>query len=100
MENNMRLDTSSRNQRNDFDEFTRFLGIGSQRQVRGEAPTAPAQNNASNKSLAMVYAPKQEFRMIYDPEVALINGTIFEELDKPFNRASCRGKSGRGEGCL
>lgn len=96
----MRLESSSRNQRNDFEEFTRFLGIGSQRQQSKEN-TLPAQKPAQDKqSLAMVYAPKQEYHMIYDPEVALINGTIFEELNKPFNRASCRGASSGTEGCL
>ena len=34
--------------------------------------------------LAMVYAPRQSWRMIYDSEVALVKGTIFGELDKPF----------------
>ncbi|MBO5338761.1 MAG: spore coat associated protein CotJA [Clostridia bacterium] len=96
----MRLESSSRNQRKDFDEFTRFLGIGSQRQQRVEAQSAPSVSTQPKESLAMVYAPKQEYRMIYDPEVALINGTIFEELNKPFNRASCRGKSSGTEGCL
>lgn len=96
----MRLESSSRNQRNDFDEFTRFLGIGSQRQQRAEAPVTQPISNQQKQSLAMVYAPKQDFQMIYDPEIALINGTIFEELNMPFNRASCRGKSSRGEGCL
>ncbi|MBR4292122.1 MAG: spore coat associated protein CotJA [Clostridia bacterium] len=34
--------------------------------------------------LAMVYAPRQSWRMIYDGEKALVKGTIFGELDKPF----------------
>ncbi|MBE6663474.1 MAG: spore coat associated protein CotJA [Ruminococcaceae bacterium] len=48
----------------------------------------------------MVYAVKQEYRKIYDPEVSLLNGTIFEELNKPFKRGSCRGASDNGEGCF
>ena len=35
-------------------------------------------------SLAMVYAPKQCFRMLYEPERALARGTLFAELDKPL----------------
>lgn len=36
------------------------------------------------KALAMVYSPKQYWRMTYSPEDALRHGTLFEELDKPF----------------
>lgn len=96
----MRLDMSSRNQRNDFNEFTRFLGMNSQRQPAVEKQESNPTNQQRKRSLAMVYAEEQEFVRIYDPEVSLINGTIFEELDKPFNHGSCRGKSSRGEGCL
>lgn len=38
------------------------------------------------KPLAMVYAPIQIFRNIYDPEDALAHGTIFKELDFPWNQ--------------
>ena len=34
--------------------------------------------------LAMAYAPLQEFREVYSPDVALERGTIFPELDLPF----------------
>lgn len=34
--------------------------------------------------LAMAYVPWQMWRRIYDAEKALCQGTIFEELDKPF----------------
>lgn len=34
--------------------------------------------------LAMVYAPYQNWRMLYSPEAALMRGTLFEELDKPL----------------
>ena len=34
--------------------------------------------------LAMVYAPHQNWRMLYSPEAALMRGTLFEELDKPL----------------
>lgn len=34
--------------------------------------------------LAMVYAPKQEFRKLYSEMDALHHGTLFEELFKPL----------------
>ncbi len=47
--------------------------------------------------LASVYAPLQAFRKLYDCEIALQKGTIFEELNLPFmgesvaKGGSCRG---------
>ena len=35
-------------------------------------------------TLAMVYAPKQCFEMLYDPASALCHGTLFKELNLPF----------------
>ena len=34
--------------------------------------------------LAMVYSPLQDFDQLYTPEVALERGTLFSELDLPF----------------
>ena len=34
--------------------------------------------------LAMVYAPCQYYRALYDPATALNRGTLFTELDLPF----------------
>ena len=45
--------------------------------------------------LAMVYSPYQEWKDIYCAEKALMNGTLFAELDKPFKGY----KSGRGCSC-
>ena len=45
--------------------------------------------------LAMVYAPCQSFRALYDPDTALNRGTLFTELDLPlggeggFSTAGC-----------
>ena len=44
-------------------------------------------------SLAMVYSPMQSFQGIYEPAVALRQGTLFAELDLPFE--GC----GRKEAC-
>jgi hypothetical protein len=46
----------------------------------------------------MVYPVKQEFCDIYDVEIALINGTIFTQLNKPFYKTGCSCKM--KEGCL
>ncbi len=37
--------------------------------------------------LAMVYAPCQDFRALYDPATALNRGTLFTELDLPLGGA-------------
>ncbi len=34
--------------------------------------------------VAMAYVPWQQFKDVYEPEVALHQGTLFAELDKPF----------------
>lgn len=39
----------------------------------------------SGMPLAMAYVPWQEWQNIYEAEKGLHRGTIFEELDKPFN---------------
>ena len=38
---------------------------------------------------AMVYAPCQTFRGLYDPETALSRGTLFTELDLPLGKEGC-----------
>jgi len=42
-------------------------------------------------SLAMLYAPYQEFDDLYDFEEGFCHGTIFKSLNFPFYMASCRG---------
>ena len=39
--------------------------------------------------LAMAYVPWQEWEMIYEDEVALTRGTLFEALDLPWYRSAC-----------
>lgn len=41
-------------------------------------------------ALAMAYIPYQNAKKIYSPEEGLCSGTIFPELDKPFE-PNCRG---------
>lgn len=94
----MRFDTSTRRSaRNDLDEFANFLGM-TQKQPKSDTGS-PVLQNSNRRSLAMVYPEKQIWQRLYDPEVALVNGTIFEELNLPFKQASCRGNN-FGEGCL
>ncbi len=38
--------------------------------------------------LAMAYVPRQKFREIYECDKALMRGTIYCELDKPFRGSS------------
>lgn len=40
--------------------------------------------------LAMAYAPYQNWRNIYKEDTALQRGTIFSELDLPFEGKNCR----------
>lgn len=91
----------------DFDRFSKFLRSTPSRAMpcnsenRGES-VANNNNNQSNnnhtspyrKSLAMVYAQKQNWQSIYDPEIALYNGTVFEELHKPFEMSGCSQNNG------
>lgn len=50
-------------------------------------------NKAPQDALAMVYAPYQKWKDIFDPATALSKGTIFEELSKPF--CPCSNREGK-----
>lgn len=41
-------------------------------------------DSCSDKAVAMAYVPWQYFSKAYEPQKALMIGTIFPELDKPF----------------
>ena len=43
--------------------------------------------------LAMVYAPCQTYRGLYDPAAALSHGTLFTELDLPLGQKGCGGST-------
>lgn len=57
-----------------------------ERRETGEMSCAVNENYdaLAGMPLAMAYVPWQMWRKIYDAEKALCQGTIFEELDKPF----------------
>ena len=99
----MRMEQNARGMCNgDFDQFSRFLR--GNRQAYPVAPRNDMGNDAishSERSLAMVYAVEQPWQGIYDSEIALVNGTIFEALDKPFYPSGCsmsNGCRGRSNG--
>ena len=52
------------------------------------------ENGVFNKSLGMVYSPLQCWQKLYDAEIGLSKGTIFAELDLPFEATSKGGKCG------
>lgn len=59
-------------------------------------------NVARNPSLAMIYSPCQSFENLYDPSTALSRGTLFYDLEFPFEAAACCickkfGNTGGGE---
>lgn len=62
---------------------------------RGECPT-----HLHAPSLAMVYAPRQCWRNLLDPQSALNHGTLFAELVLPFEAGNKRmGTEGNGRKC-
>lgn len=92
----MRLDSMSRRQREaDFNAFSAFI-------AKAESKCENHTNtNTGSPHLAMVYPVRQDFCSLYDPEIALVNGTIFSQLHKPFMRSGCGNKrQNGGEGCL
>ena len=44
----------------------------------------PMEECRMQMQVAMAYVPWLEFHTVYEPEKALMVGTIFPELDKPF----------------
>ena len=96
----MNFDRNSRvGGREDYEQFSQFLGLN-RRMPRNEENTSNSDTSPCkySKSLAMAYPEKQEWCGIYDPNVALINGTIFEALNKPFYPTQCT--KNNKEGCL
>lgn len=74
---------------------------------QGGLPCNPESRSGDNHStdnyrlmnfpLGMVYSPVQEWRNIYDTETALDRGTLFRELDMPWEVSMP--SSGRGGRC-
>lgn len=47
----------------------------------------PCMEDIEDMPLAMAYVPWQQWRKIYEPKEALKRGTLFKELDLPFEVA-------------
>lgn len=110
LERRRRMEQNSRSSYDaDFRQFSNFLR-GVRHNAHNVAPCnsnnfTDSSNNTSgtnqkpdyshtSRSLAMVYPVSQMWQGIYDPEIALINGTIFEELNKPFYPTGCSQNNG------
>ena len=95
----MRFEGNSRGiNRSDYQQFTDFLGLSQPRYSKNTPQMAQELRPVNNRSLAMVYGEKQCFTKLYDPELALENGTLFEELNLVFYQTGCSRKN--REGCL
>lgn len=96
----MRFEGNSRGMnRSDYQQFTDFLGLSQPRFTKNSAPPPMVDEGCRNeRPIGMVYGVKQCFVKIYDPEIGLENGTLFEELNKPFYPTGCSRKN--REGCL
>ena len=98
----MRFEGNSRGiNRSDYEQFAGFIGLNQPRYAKDNRNNVTQSNiikENSGKVVGMVYGVNQDFSRIYDPEIALENGTIFEELNKPFYPTGCKSKG--GEGCL
>lgn len=96
----MKFDSSYRSsQRADYEQFAKF--IGGQHVTREASKAVPTMayqpTECRRRPIAMVYCENQEWKDIYDVELGLINGTIFEELDLPLYKTRCsKGRSCRG----
>ena len=102
----MKFDGRDRySQKADYEQFSQLLNMNRRPMQRMEQRPMPDYENESSLCpckngvpLAMVYPVKQEFCDIYDVEIALVHGTIFTQLNKPFYPTGCSGKM--KEGCL
>lgn len=66
--------------------------------IRPLSDSAPCGWGLYEYPLAMVYAPLQAFRSLYDPKTALQKGTLFAELDLPLESVTRGGCGCRSNG--
>ena len=64
----------------------------------GHEGCGPNSWGLTDHPVAMVYAPCQDYRALYDPATALERGTLFTELDLPLG-GDCAGFSTIGCAC-
>lgn len=95
----MRFEGNSRGiSRTDYQQFADFLGLSQPRCSKINPSAREEAGTKKSHPVGMVYGVEQEYIKIYDPQVGLDNGTIFEELNLPFYPVGC-GRKNR-EGCL
>ena len=96
------MDCVYRNQRPDFRTGVSTAGCGNQTTACGSQTTgwcgqmtnpqgSRYLSGMTGYPLAMAYVPWQQWKTPYDPAKGLSRGTIFEELDLPFEKERCRG---------
>ncbi len=54
-----------------------------------ECESCANDDRMSGFPIAMAYVPHQEWRSVYEAEEALRHGTLFNELNLPFNHSAC-----------
>lgn len=95
----MRFEGNTRGiNRSDYEQFSRFLGTSTPKYEKQDVTLGDYNACENSRPIAMVYGVNQSFHRIYEPELALETGTIFEELNKPFYPVGCKLKN--REGCL
>lgn len=62
------------------------------RQGKMKYTPCPIMSPVEEETLAMAFVPWQYFHNVYDPDKALMCGTIFPELNLPFmgKRGACK----------
>ena len=76
--------------RDHLDEQPRYVRCGC-----GE-PLASKTYGLRDRPLANVYSPLQDWTEIYDLDTAFKRGTVFKQLDFPFEGDVCDGRKGGG----
>ena len=96
------MDCVYRNQRPDFRTGVSNAGCGNQTTACGSQTTgwcgqmtnpqgSRYLSGMTGYPLAMAYVPWQQWKTPYDPAKGLSRGTIFEDLDLPFEKERCWG---------
>ena len=58
--------------------------------MRERASMQPTDESQGGMSLAMAYVPSQRFENLYEANDGWHRGTIFADLDKPYEGGCCR----------
>ena len=72
----------------DFQDFELCCAV--KPEINHKANKMPRYTMPDTFPLAMSYVPYQKFNNYYSEEEALMNGTLFPELDKPFMKGRCK----------